>query len=58
MYSTDLVSTVATATTSGQQHALSLNDEFRLHITSNVVQTFNLKYNEEKKFYKINWFFL
>mgnify|MGYP003131805803 CR=1 FL=1 len=38
--------TVATATTSGQQHALSINDEFRLHITSNVVQTFNLKYNE------------
>ena len=36
--------TVATATTSGQQHALSLDDEFKLHITSNVIQTFNLKY--------------
>ena len=38
--------TVATATTSGQQHQLSVNDQFELHITSNQTQTFNLKYNE------------
>ena len=38
--------TVATATTTGQQHGLSLNDEFKLHITSNRTQTFDLRYNE------------
>ncbi len=38
--------TVATATTTGQQHGLSINDEFKLHITSDRTQTFNLKYNE------------
>jgi len=46
--------TVATATTSGQQHALSLDDEFKLHITSNVIQTFNLKYNENIRKLVIN----
>ena len=38
--------TVATATTTGQQHGLSLNDEFKLHITSDRTQTFDLRYNE------------
>ena len=38
--------TVATATTTGQQHGLSVNDEFELHITSDRIQTFDLRYNE------------
>ncbi len=38
--------TVATANTTGNQHALSVNDKFKLNITSNQTQTFNLKYNE------------
>ena len=38
--------TVATATTTGQQHGINLNDNFKLHIKSNRVQTFSLKYNE------------
>ena len=38
--------TVATATTTGQQHGLSVNDEFELHITSDRTQTFDLRYNE------------
>ena len=38
--------TVATATTTGQQHGLSINDEFELHITSGRTQTFDLRYNE------------
>ena len=38
--------TVASATTIGQQHGLSLNDEFELHVTSNKTQTFDLRYNE------------
>ena len=38
--------TVAGVTTTGQQHPLSVNDEFKLHIISNNTQTFNLKYNE------------
>ena len=38
--------TVATATTTGQQHDLSVNDNFRLHVTSNKTQTFDLRYNE------------
>ena len=38
--------TVASATTTGQQHGLSLNDEFELHVTSNRTQTFDLRYNE------------
>jgi len=46
--------TVATATTSGQQHGLSLNDNFKLHIKSNKIQTFNLKYNESIRKLVIN----
>ena len=38
--------TVATATTTGQQHGLSINDNFELHVTSNKTQTFDLRYNE------------
>jgi len=38
--------TVATATTTGQQHNLSVNDNFELHVTSNKTQTFDLRYNE------------
>ena len=38
--------TVATSATTGQHHALSVGDEFELHLTSNKTQTFNLKYNE------------
>ena len=38
--------TVATATTTGQQHGLSVGDKFRLDIKSNRTETFNLKYNE------------
>jgi len=38
--------TVATATTTGQQHGLSVGDKFNLNITSNKVQNFDLKYNE------------
>ena len=38
--------TVATATTTGNQHSLSVNDQFKLHITPKQTQTFNLKYNE------------
>ena len=37
--------TVATATTTGQQHGLSVNDEFKLHITSDKTQTFDFRYN-------------
>jgi len=38
--------TVATATTIGQQHGLSVGDDFELHIQSNKIQTFDLRYNE------------
>jgi len=38
--------TVATSGTTGQHHALSVGDEFELHLTTNKTQTFNLKYNE------------
>ena len=38
--------TVATATTVGQQHNLSIGDEFELHVTSDKTQTFDLRYNE------------
>ena len=38
--------TVATSGTTGQHHALSVDDEFELHLTTNKTQTFNLKYNE------------
>ena len=38
--------TVSTATTTGQQHGLSINDKFNLNIKSNKTQTFNFKYNE------------
>jgi hypothetical protein len=38
--------TVATSATTGQHHALSVGDEFELHLTTNKTQTFNLKYNE------------
>jgi len=38
--------TVATATTTGQQHGLSVGDKFKLDIKSNKTQIFNLKYNE------------
>ena len=38
--------TVATATTTGQQHGLSVGDKFKLDIKSNRTETFNLKYNE------------
>ena len=37
--------TVATATTTGQQHGLSERDKFELHITSSNTQTFDLRYN-------------
>ena len=37
--------TVATATTIGQQHGLSVNDEFKLDITSKQTQTFDFRYN-------------
>ena len=37
--------TVSVGSTSGQQHGLSVNDEFELHITSDNTQTFNFKYN-------------
>ena len=36
---------VLSETTTGQQHGLSVNDKFKLHITSNKVQTFDLRYN-------------
>ena len=36
---------VLSETTTGQQHGLSVNDKFKLHITSNNVQTFDLRYN-------------
>ena len=38
--------TVATATTIGQQHGLSVGDEFKLDITSKQTQTFDFRYNE------------
>ena len=38
--------TVATATTTGQQHGLSVNDKFKLDIKSSKTEIFNLKYNE------------
>ena len=38
--------TVATATTTGQQHNLSVGDNFELHIQPNRTQTFDLRYNE------------
>ena len=37
--------TVSVGSTSGQQHGLSVNDEFKLHITSDKTQTFNFRYN-------------
>ncbi len=46
--------TVAAATTIGQQHGLSLNDEFELHVTSNKTQTFDLRYNENIRKLVIN----
>jgi len=38
--------TVATATTIGQQHGMSVGDDFELHIKSDKTQTFDLRYNE------------
>ena len=38
--------TVATATTTGQQHGLSVGDKFKLDIKSDRTEIFNLKYNE------------
>ncbi len=46
--------TVAAATTIGQQHGLSLNDEFDLDIKSDRTQTFNLKYNENLRKLVVN----
>ena len=37
---------VSTSTTTGQQHGLSIGDEFRLNITSDRIQTFDFKFNE------------
>tara|TARA_S200000501_G_scaffold377668_1_gene436867 strand:+ start:1825 stop:12261 length:10437 start_codon:yes stop_codon:yes gene_type:complete len=38
--------TVATGTTIGQQHGLSVGDEFKLDIKSKQTQTFDFRYNE------------
>ena len=38
--------TVATASTIGQQHGLSVGDEFKLDITSKQTQSFDFRYNE------------
>ena len=46
--------TVAAATTIGQQHGLSLNEEFNLDIKSNRTQTFDLRYNENLRKLVVN----
>ena len=38
--------TVSTATTTGQQHGLSVGDKFDLNIKSNKIQTFDFRFNE------------
>ena len=37
---------VSTSNTTGQHHGLSIGDEFRLNITSDRTQTFDLRFNE------------
>ena len=38
--------TVATATSTGQQHGLNVGDEFKLNLKSKEIQTFDFRYNE------------
>ena len=39
------VTVAGIGTTTGNQHGLSVNDKFKLHITSNKTQTFDFRYN-------------
>ncbi len=45
---------VASATTTGKQHNLTVGDEFKLNITANKSQTFDFRYNESLRKLVVN----